>query len=91
MKKTKVAGPDNLSGQLLKTCSDSLLYIIHDIFELSIPTYILYPTSWKVGEIVQVAKKDLPKLDNDLRPVTLTDILSKCLERVGLSLLVPYI
>jgi hypothetical protein len=45
----------------------------------------------KVGEIIPVAKKDLPQVDNDLRPVTLTSILSKCLERVGLLLLMPFV
>ena len=38
-----------------------------------------------------VEKKPLPQCDNDLRPVTLTSILSKCLERVGLYLLMPYV
>ncbi len=39
------------------------------------------PALWKVGEIVPVQKKPLPKVDNDLRPVTLTAILAKCFER----------
>ena len=38
-----------------------------------------------------VPKKDIPQVDNDLRPVTLTAILSKCLERVVLELLMPYV
>ena len=39
------------------------------------------PALWKIGEIVPVQKKPLPKVDNDLRPVTLTAILAKCFER----------
>ena len=42
------------------------------------------PTLWKIGEIVPVNKKPLPKVDNDLRPVTLTSILAKCFERAVL-------
>ena len=40
------------------------------------------PNLWKIGEIIPVNKKPLPKVDNDLRPVTLTAILAKCFERV---------
>ena len=90
IKTQKAAGPDKINGRLLKACKGSLLYIIHKIFELSVAT-CNYPSCWKVGEIVPVSKKDRPKVDNDLRPVTLTAILSKCLEKVGLSLLMPYV
>ena len=37
------------------------------------------PALWKIGEIVPVNKKPLPKVDNDLRPVALTAILAKLL------------
>ena len=90
IKVNKAPGPDKLSGNLLKQCKDSLFYIIHYIFELSLST-CTYPSSWKIGEIVPVPKKDLPQVINDLRPVTLTSILSKCLERVGLALLMPHV
>ena len=39
---------------------------------------------WKVVEITPVSKKTLTKVDNDLRPVTLTSILSNCFERIEL-------
>ena len=42
------------------------------------------PSLWKVGEIIPVSKKPIPKVVNDLRPVTLTAILSKSLERIML-------
>jgi hypothetical protein len=90
IKINKAAGPDNISGKVLKLCKDSLFYIVHQLFELSLSTCI-FPSSWKIGEIIPVSKKDLPQTDNDLRPVTLTSILSKCLERVGLDLLLPHV
>ena len=40
------------------------------------------PNLWKISEIIPVNKKPLPKVDNDLRPVTLTAILAKCFEQV---------
>jgi hypothetical protein len=75
---------------LIKSCKDSLLWIVECIFKLSLNTGI-YPATWKLGKIIPVAKKDFPQKDNDLRPVTLTSILSKCLERVGLQLLMPHV
>jgi hypothetical protein len=85
----KAAGPDDISGMLIKSCKDSLLSIIEYICWLSLNTAV-YPAPWKLGKIIPMAKKDLPEKDNDMRPVTLTAILSKCLERVGLAILKPY-
>ena len=42
------------------------------------------PALWKIGEIIPINKKPLPKVDNDLRPVTLTAMLAKCFERAVL-------
>ena len=86
----KASGPDKISAKLIKSCKDSLLYVIHKMFELSLSSCV-FPSIWKVGEIIPVAKKDLPQIDNDLRPVMLTSVLSKCLERVGLALLMPHV
>jgi hypothetical protein len=90
VKVRKASGPDGIGGRLIKSCQSSLLYVIHKLFELSLSTGT-YPSVWKVGEVVPVEKRPLPQCDNDFRPVTLTDVLSKCLERVGLSLLMPIV
>ena len=76
----KATGPDKLSGRIIKQCVTSLVPIIHTIFNNSIEQCVM-PALWKIGEIVPVQKKPLPKVDNDLRPVTLTAILAKCFER----------
>ena len=75
---------------LLKKCIYSLLPITHFIFQLSAAIHDL-PTIWKTGEIIPVSKKPIAKVDNDLRPVTLTPILSKCLERIMLSKVMNYV
>ena len=77
----KATGPDKISGRIVKQCTTSLLYIIHSIFNISLDLCRM-PNLWKIGEIIPVNKKPLPKVDNDLRPVTLTAILAKCFERV---------
>ena len=75
----KATGPDKVSGMIVKECRSSLIYIIHNIFH--IPLHLCrMPHLWKIGEIIPVNKKPLPK-DNDLRPVTLTSILGKYFER----------
>ena len=79
----KATGPDNISGRIIKKCVTSLLPIIHNIFNSSLRLCKM-PAIWKIGEIVPVNKKPLPKVDNDLRPVTLTAILAKCFERAVL-------
>lgn len=76
----KATGPDKISGRIIKQCVTSLLHIIHSIFNISLGQCRM-PAIWKVGEIIPVSKKPLPKVDNDLRPVTLTAILAKCFER----------
>ena len=42
----------------------------------------IVPTIWKMSEIIPVPKTSFPKELNDLRPVTLTSIIMKCLEYV---------
>ena len=86
----KAAGPDGLNTKVLKSCRQSLFYIIHFIFQTSLAT-CTFPACWKAGEIVPVPKNDCPKTDNELRPVTLTAILAKCLERVFLYIFMPYV
>ena len=72
----KATGPDQISGQIVKECISSLLYIIHSIYSFSVEQCQM-PNLWKIGEIIPVNKKPFPKVDNDLRPVTLTAILAK--------------
>ena len=87
---TKKAGrPDKISGKLIKVCKDSLLFIVH-IFNLSLCTS-KFPALWKTGEIIPIPKKDICLVDNDLRPVTLTSVLSKCLEKLVREKLLNYV
>ena len=48
-------------------------------------------TTWKVGQIIPVSKKAIAKVDNDVRPVTLTRMLSKCLKRIIQTSIKEYI
>jgi hypothetical protein len=90
VKTKKAPGPDGINGMVVKGCRNSLFTILYYIFNQSVKTGI-FPISWKMGEIVPIGKKDMPKEMNDFRPVTLTSILAKCLERIVRSLLMPYV
>ena len=79
----KATGPDMISGKIVKKCATSLVYIIHRIYTMCLELCRM-PDLWKMGAIIPVNKKPLPRVDNDLRPVTLTAILAKCFERVVL-------
>ena len=78
------AGPDNISGKLLKLCHESLTPVFTNLFQWSLDTCYV-PTLWKTSTIVPVPKKKSPAQMNDYRPVALTPIPMKCLERVALK------
>ena len=86
----KASGPDQISAKVLKHCADSLLPIIHYIFQKALVT-CSFPSPWKIGKIIPVSKKPIPQVDNDLRPVTLTPIIAKCFERLILPMLMSYV
>ena len=81
VKTHSAADPDNISGRTLKECSDSLAPIFTKLFQRSLDEGII-PSLWKTSTIVPVAKKPYPLEMNDYRPVTLTSISFKCVEKI---------
>ncbi|KAK3534953.1 hypothetical protein QTP70_002045 [Hemibagrus guttatus] len=67
----KAAGPDRISGRVLKSCADQLAPVFTEIFNLSL-TQSVIPTCFKESIIVPVPKKTHPASLNDYRPVALT-------------------
>lgn len=72
----KSPGPDNVCGQVLRTCADQLSGIFHHIFSLSLELQTV-PKIWKQAVIVPVAKGSSPKILNDFRPVALTSLVMR--------------
>ncbi|XP_077985174.1 uncharacterized protein LOC144439815 [Glandiceps talaboti] len=83
----KTAGPDNITGKLLKECCTQLAPIFSRLFQLSIDTHTV-PHYWKKSCIIPIPKIPRPTKNNDFRPVALTSIPMKCLERILLKYLV---
>lgn len=77
----KAAGPDGLGGRVLKQCSVQLSHVFTRLFQLLLDMHFV-PRIWRTSTIVPVPKKPNARDLNDFRPVALTSILCKCMERV---------
>ena len=86
----KATGPDRISSKVLKVCNLELCDIFKFLFNESIVCGTI-PSIWKTATIIPVPKKDKPTVMNDYRPVALTPVTMKCLEKIILSRLLPCI
>ena len=77
----KAQGPDNIHGVILKTCANSLALPHSILFQLIYNTGIL-PAEWKRANIVPVFKKGVRKNIENYRPISLTCISVKVMERI---------
>ena len=71
------------SGVILKNCADQLAGVYKNLFEAGVRTNI--PSIWKSATIIPVPKNAKAKELNDFRPVALTYVPFKCLERIILK------
>ena len=79
----KASGPDNISPLILKNCADQLAGEYNNLFEACVRTNM--PSIWKTATIIPVPKNAKAKELNDFRPVALTSVPFKCLERIILK------
>ncbi len=77
----KAAGPDGITGRVLRSCADQLAGLFTSIFNESLATSVV-PTSFKKSIIIPVPKNNKPSCLNDYRPVALTSIVMKGFERL---------
>ncbi len=77
----KAAGPDGITGHILRFCADQLAGLFTSIFNESLATSVV-PTSFKKSIIIPVPKNSKPSCLNDYRPVALTSIVMKVFERL---------
>lgn len=79
----KAPGPDGITGRLLKTCTLELAPVLFSLYSKSFLSGI--PNIWKTSVIVPVPKKPRPSELKHYRPVALTSIIAKCLEKLILN------
>ncbi len=77
----KAAGPDGITGRVLRSCADQLAGLFTSIFNESLATSVV-PTSFKKSIIIPVPKNNKPSCLNDYCPVALTSIVMKVFERL---------
>ena len=77
---SKAPGPDGFKGRVLKVCAPQLGPVFARLFQLFLDS-ISVPRAWKSSVIIPIPKKPNVKQMNDFRPVALTSILEKCMER----------
>ena len=77
----KAQGPDNIHGIILKTCSNSLARPLSILFKLIFNTGILL-IEWKRANVVPVFKKGEKLNVENYRPISLTCISAKVMERI---------
>ena len=82
-------GPDGLHPCLLKSCP-SLISPIFMIFDMSLRLGRL-PQRWKLSEIVPLFKKGSRSDPLNYRPISLTSVCCKSLERIIAAALVEYL
>ena len=77
----KSTGPDNLCPRILKELSKEIAPILTRIFKESLRSGTV-PTDWKLAHVTPIHKSG-PKHDvNNYRPISLTCICSKIMERI---------
>ena len=81
MQSDKACGPDNIPAQLIKVTADFICTPLSRIFQLSINSGSL-PRDWITANIVPVHKKGDKHLSSNYRPISLTSIIVKVMERI---------
>jgi len=86
----KSPGPDGINPKLIKNISNEIYKPIAHIFQQSLKTMNL-PTDWKEAQISAIYKKGKKHLASNYRPVSLTSIICKCMEKIIRDHLIKYL
>ena len=84
----KACGPDGIKPKVLRMCSAQLCYIYAFIMNWTLNEHTI-PTAWKCSEIIPIPKRPITVL-NDYRPVALTSVVMKCMEKLILKRIKPF-
>ena len=78
---SKASGPDGINARILRETADQLAPALKIIFEKSLDEGVLQH-QWKEAHIVALFKKGAKRDANNYRPVSLTAICGKLLEKI---------
>ena len=78
---SKASGPDGINARILRETADQLAPALKIVFEKSLGEGVL-PHQWKEAHVVALFKKGAKRDANNYRPVSLTAICGKLLEKI---------
>ena len=88
---TNSCGVDNIASIFVKKMTCFLIYPLKTIFQKSLDTGVV-PKDWRDGIIVPIYKKNRkPNLPSSYRPICLTSVIAKILERIIKKYLIAYL
>ncbi|XP_042073451.1 uncharacterized protein LOC121813637 [Haplochromis burtoni] len=74
-------GPDNISSRVVRHCAGQLGSVFWTLFQHLIDSHTV-PQLWKHSTVIPIPKRNNPKSLNDLRPVALTSLVMKAMEKI---------
>ena len=77
---SKASGPDLINPRLLKEAVRQLKCPLCKLFNLSLSIGVL-PSGWKKANVTPVYKNNNPNDVKNYRPISLLNVISKCMER----------
>ncbi len=77
----KAMGPDEMHPLVLRELRDVIAVPLQMIFQASLETGIV-PESWKTANVSAIFKKGKKKSPGNYRPVSLTSVVCKLLEKI---------
>src|SRR2546425_6561294 len=83
--KATASGPDNIPFWFLKIAAPSIYVPLTYLYNLSLATGIV-PLQWKTASIKPIPKIPSPQTCSDFRPISLTPIVSRLLEKLVVRL-----
>ena len=90
MNPNKATGSDEISGQMLLICDDSVVLPLMIIFRTILESST-YPDQWKLANVVPIYKKEDKQLVKNYRPISLLPICGKIFEKLIFNSLYAYL
>ena len=90
LKLHNASGPDSIPSMVLKELSNKIAPLLEMIFRRSLTTGQV-PKDWKEANVAPIFKKDNKHKPSNYRPVSLTCISSKIMERIIVSDLIKHL
>ena len=78
---SKACGPDRIPAFLLRCCAEEISSPLSYLFNKSMSTGLL-PRDWVCSNVVPVFKRDDRHVSSNYRPISLTSIVVKTMERI---------